>query len=463
MRKEGDAVRLLRSLAGRVRAWWNSLRAFRLRPHLSTLVFLLPVVAVLVLANWPGWQVAYLNGLGFLGHQSEIDAHYEHGWPLTYLERRTWELSKTATVEYHSPWKLREGVLDFSLLALAADTVIGIGILALAAVLIEARRRRRHSCFQFHLRELLLFVTIVAIGLSFYAVRRKEYLEEYRIYQWLHRDENAADWTPLVRQDWPIEGPVWLLPIIGDNRYYELFARLWAVDASGGELTEVVKLRHLRFLRLGDASSDQLAPLLQMPKLEAIEFMYSVPEQSVELPPLPRLRIAAVENPTGSMSDIPNLTIKGLSALKSLEALGLRDDEFGDDEMAQLAGMTHLHWFSVGAIEGLHSGGHKITSAGIRHLEAIPELYFLDLRGTQVDDAVMPIFGRMKMLCYLNLSDTRVTDSGLESLKNLTGLRTLELDNTSITAEGVRRLQEALPDCRIQWSPRKPEDQEAEK
>ena len=92
-------------------------------------------------------------------------------------------------------------------------------------------------------------MTLVAIGLSFYAVRRKEYTEECKIYAWLHRDDDRADWTA-DGSDWKLEGPDWLLPIIGEERYYELFARLCAVEARGDELKEVVKLRRLLLLRL---------------------------------------------------------------------------------------------------------------------------------------------------------------------------------------------------------------------
>ena len=99
--------------------------------------------------------------------------------------------------------------------------------LILTGVFIETRRRRRQSCFQFHLGELLALVTFVAIALSFYAIRRKEYIEECKVYEFLHRDENgpSADWSP-NGPDWQLEGPDWLLPILGKDRYYELFAQL---------------------------------------------------------------------------------------------------------------------------------------------------------------------------------------------------------------------------------------------
>ena len=264
-------------------SWWKSLRAVSLRLHRSTLVLLVPVLAVLVLANVPGWTVACLqpNGDGDGPFYAKVDTRYEHGWPLTYLRRRTLEFLD-GRVDF-SPWDLAHGIIDFRGLALAGNVVAGIGILILAGVLIEARRRRLQSCFQFRLGELLIFVTLVAIGLSFYAVRRKDYTEQCKIYVWLHRysthvspeallhwspeeldalvPQGAAEWTP-GDPDWQSEGPYWLLPILGEDRYRELFRRPCATFADEDDLKEAVKLRRLRifetlgFFRCGHRAPD---------------------------------------------------------------------------------------------------------------------------------------------------------------------------------------------------------------
>jgi hypothetical protein len=174
-------VELRPTFATRAGPWWKSFRTISLRPHLSTLVLLIPVLAVLVLANVPGWTVVYLDLTSGSFHP-EFDTHYEHGWPLACLRRETGQVQKQVSGQTVlvtlSPWDLPHGIIEFHGLALAGNIAAGIGVLALAGVLIEARRRRRQSCFQFHLRELLALVTLVAVGLSFYAVRRKEYLEE---------------------------------------------------------------------------------------------------------------------------------------------------------------------------------------------------------------------------------------------------------------------------------------------
>jgi hypothetical protein len=457
-------VNFPRTLAVRIGSCWKSLRTVCLRPHLSTLVFLMPVLAALVLANVPGWRVVYLSPVSLYSYKPGIDAKYEHGWPLTHLRRRTWDFqtSSASSLAHYSPWDLSHGIIEFRRLALAGNVATSIGILILSGVLIEARRRRRPSCFQFHLRELLVFVTLVAIGLSFYAVRRKEYSEECKIYAWLHRNDGSgepgpfydADWRP-NGPDWQLEGPDWLLPALGENRYYELFARLCAVETGGDDLKEAVKLRRLLLLRLGPSSRENASLLTQIPTLEAIELMYWANwDQRVELPYLPKLRLLKVETLTGSMSGYPSWRIRGLSGLKSLESLSIADNQFDDTSMADLDGMTHLRCLD------LCLSDTKITSAGLCHLQKSVQLDQLILTRTQIDDAALPIIGQMKMLFTLDLSETHITDAGLESLKSLKDLHYLNLSNTAVTAEGVRRLRQALPNCEIHWSPRYEESEE---
>ncbi|MHC4401523.1 MAG: hypothetical protein ACYTG0_17765 [Planctomycetota bacterium] len=53
----------------------------------------------------------------------------------------------------------------------------------------------------------------------------------------------------------------------------------------------------------------------------------------------------------------------------------------------------------------------------------------------------------------IDLSDTDVTDADLVALEGLSSLQTLRLYRTAVTKKAVNRLQRALPDCRVQWSP----------
>ena len=70
-------------------------------------------------------------------------------------------------------------------------------------------------------------------------------------------------------------------------------------------------------------------------------------------------------------------------------------------------------------------------------------------------NAVQPADPQPKLRWYqyrlrtLDLSGTRVTDAGLVHLGRLSRLRMLQLTGTTVTAAGVKKLQKALPKCRI--------------
>ena len=444
-------VKLLRTFATCAGPWWKSFRTVSLRPHLSTLVLLVPVLTVLVLANVPGWRMVYLDPLYRGRFELVVDASYEHGWPVTYLRRKC--SADPAVPENwlpatYSSWDLPHDVIAFRGLCLAGDVVAGIGVLLVAGVLIEARRRGRHSCFQFHLSELMAFATFVAIGLSLYGVRRNVYIEERKIYTQLH-----PSWTPEVHflvgpEDWRLEGPDWLLPILGEDRYRELFARLVSIDAGGDDLKEIAKLRRLLLVRLLPSSKEDTALLARIPTLEAIELGDAVgPNPStIELPSLPRLRALYPCKPASLNPDLlTDSRIRGLAGLKSLESLYVMDGEFDDKSMVDLDGLIHLHW--------LFLNGTKITGAGLRSLQKATDLEYLLVGKTPIDDDALPIIAQRKRLSVLDLSNTHITDAGIESLKSLKDLRELDLNRTSVSAEGMHSLQQALPNCTIDWSP----------
>ena len=57
----------------------------------------------------------------------------------------------------------------------------------------------------------------------------------------------------------------------------------------------------------------------------------------------------------------------------------------------------------------------------------------------------------MTSLKALSLPATRITDQGLAKLHKLTELTELFVKGTGLTAGGVKKLQAALPKCKIVW------------
>ena len=104
---------------------------------------------------------------------------------------------------------------------------------------------------------------------------------------------------------------------------------------------------------------------------------------------------------------------------------------------------------------------------------AFAELQWLNLWHTRITDAGLEPLLALKDLKYLNLTDTKIGDAGLaaprqndepgnpepqpdqdhrrrlKQLSHLAHLKSLTLVQTEVTAEGAKRLQHALPKCKV--------------
>ena len=109
--------------------------------------------------------------------------------------------------------------------------------------------------------------------------------------------------------------------------------------------------------------------------------------------------------------------------------------------------------FDIGSrdkeVQGVDLARKKITDAEMVHLEALPQLQFLNLTNTNVGDVGLEHIRGSVSLQSLQLGNTKVSDAGVKHIEKLTGLRVLDLHGTQVTDEGMRELQQALPRCRI--------------
>ena len=83
------------------------------------------------------------------------------------------------------------------------------------------------------------------------------------------------------------------------------------------------------------------------------------------------------------------------------------------------------------------------------HLQGLSQLQELWLDNTKVTDAGLVHLQGLSQLQVLWLDDTKVTDAGLVHLQGLSQLQMLGLRNTKVTDQGVKKLQQALPNCKI--------------
>jgi hypothetical protein len=94
-------------------------------------------------------------------------------------------------------------------------------------------------------------------------------------------------------------------------------------------------------------------------------------------------------------------------------------------------------------------GQSAASDVGLQHLKGLAQLRWLDLDGTGVGDAGLEHLKGLTQLRWLDLDGTGVGDAGLEHLRGLTQLQRLCLEGTKVTAAGVKKLQQALPNCKI--------------
>jgi hypothetical protein len=123
--------------------------------------------------------------------------------------------------------------------------------------------------------------------------------------------------------------------------------------------------------------------------------------------------------------------------------IGFDPQTIDDDALRHVGVLTDVRVLAL--------AGNQITDSGMEHLSHLTELQYLGLADTRVGDAGLEHLKGLASLGTLQLGRTQVTDAGLAHLKGLVSLYNLDLEGTQVSAEGVRKLQQALPNCRIDY------------
>lgn len=131
--------------------------------------------------------------------------------------------------------------------------------------------------------------------------------------------------------------------------------------------------------------------------------------------------------------------LKQLASLKKLTSLGLSEAQLSDANLRVLREIGLLHCLSQASagrgprpksaeeVVSLALCRGPVTDSGLRELEGLKNLAWLDLRATHVTDAGLKELAALKKLVILLLQDTRVTNAG------------------------VAELRKPLPKCEIRW------------
>jgi hypothetical protein len=109
----------------------------------------------------------------------------------------------------------------------------------------------------------------------------------------------------------------------------------------------------------------------------------------------------------------------------------------------------HLGHDFFNNVYGVEFSETKATDTELVYLRSLTQLRLLFIYNTTVTDAGLEHIKGLTQLLLLVLKNTNVTDAGLEHLKGLTQLQRLDIRYTKVTDDGVRKLQKALPNCKI--------------
>ena len=134
---------------------------------------------------------------------------------------------------------------------------------------------------------------------------------------------------------------------------------------------------------------------------------------------------------------------KNLSGLTNLEVLGLFDVSLSDECLQSFSQMRKLSYLIL--------SGSEITDEGVQFLVRNFDLESLGIDSDQITNSALKDIAKLRNLGQLTLVHSRISDSGLKYLYDMPRLDYLFLINTQVTDEGVKELQNALPDCTVEW------------
>jgi hypothetical protein len=209
-----------------------------------------------------------------------------------------------------------------------------------------------------------------------------------------------------------------------------------------GKVRKEIVARKIPGLRLWKASDDDLAHLISLTGLQALDIANCEPVTDAGLAHLKDLTGLQSLNVSACfrVTDAGLAHLMGLTRLQSLDLAfckGLTD-----------AGMEHLK--DLSRLQALHLTATKLTDAALAHLEHLKRLQRLALEGTKVTDAgLVHLKGMTRLQCLRLMDCAGVTNAGMPNLESLTALQSLDLRDTGVTDAGVAELRKALPNAKI--------------
>ncbi len=178
----------------------------------------------------------------------------------------------------------------------------------------------------------------------------------------------------------------------------------------------------------------------------------------------------------------------GVDYFADVVGVNISGPEVTDETLARIAGLPHLQFFSAQSdqitdrgvailaksskeLTSVSVASKQLTVTSVDCLQSLPNLYWLECSGRQVDDSWVPNITNLKTVQCVELNDTRVKNDGIaelvrmpklhgiyfcdmaiadETIDRLQGssrLTRLGLHNTKVTPAAIKRFQTRLPTC----------------
>jgi len=295
---------------------------------------------------------------------------------------------------------------------------------------------------------MMLFVLVVSIGISWFAMRLRYAERQRNAMAMIHRLGGSVyyDHTVDDRGDFlPVSpsrgaGPTALRKLLGrdffDRAAYVYF-RSELNDAAIEPCRDLVFLKRVNvdFSQITNAGLKHLAGNVRLASLELAGTRVGDAglEYLANLRNLKRLDLSAT-----SVSDAG---LKHLRGMVRLQELSLAETDVGDEGIKHLRGMSQLRWLRLDVT--------CISDSALKTVATFPELEELRVLGTAITDEGLTHLSELSRLRLLDLRYSPVTDAGLRHLATLPALETVYLANTEVTPEGVEHFRTQLPRVKI--------------
>ena len=199
--------------------------------------------------------------------------------------------------------------------------------------------------------------------------------------------------------------------------------------------------------RVTDAGLPHLLPLEKLVAL-SLEVCDGVTDEGcLTLGKMAQLKSLVLKKTGFEPDSITNVGLGHLASLHQLQVLVLYGNRINDEGTAALESLGELRQLDMSLL-GI-SDESLVHLQPLKKLERLELLYSEGFGGTNLTDAGMVTLGSLPQLKSLNLVGAKISDEGLAQLARLVALERLQIANTPVSDAAVKRLEAALPGCRI--------------